>query len=194
MKYSTYSNDSALFCEQVQQLTSMYDSWNDCEKTVVIYALFKRLPFANLKFLIHSIDHYLRQSFNTPQRLSHFEDAANAITFLNKLADKYNSFATVNTSNDKIDEVPEQELGAHEKKNLEDELVSKYASKEEIVSDMLMYLPLLRPNNDEGKKVYMQFVPVIIEDSIKHNLPIELVQQILSYLLIHPSIKCEDRK
>lgn len=193
MKYSTYSNDSALFCEQVQQLTSMYDSWNDCEKTVVIYALFKRLPFANLKFLIHSIDHYLRQSFNTPQRLSHFEDAANAITFLNKLTDKYNSFAT-NTSNDKIDEVPEQELGAHEKKNLEDELVSKYASKEEIVSDMLMYLPLLRPNNDEGKKVYMQFVPVVIEDSIKHNLPIELVQQILSYLLIHPSIKCEDRK
>lgn len=194
MKYSTYSNDSALFCEQVQQLTSMYDSWNDCEKTVVIYALFKRLPFANLKFLIHSIDHYLRQSFNTPQRLSHFEDAANAITFLNKLTHKYNSLVTVNTSNDKIDEVPEQELGTQEKKNLEDELVSKYASKEEIVSDMLMYLPLLRPNNDEGKNVYLQFVPVIIEDSIKHNLPIELVQQILSYLLIHPSIKCEDRK
>lgn len=194
MKYSTYSNDSALFCEQVQQLTSMYDSWNDCEKTVVIYALFKRLPFANLKFLIHSIDHYLRQSFNTPQRLSHFEDAANAITFLHKLTNKYNTLVTVNTSNDKIDAVSDQELGAHEKKNLEDELVARYASKEEIVADMLMYLPLLRPNNEEGKKVYMQFVPLLIDDSIKHNLPIELVQQILSYLLIHPAIKCDDRK
>lgn len=194
MKYSTYSNDSALFCEQVQSLTTMYEQWNDCEKTVVIYALFKRLPFANLKFLIHSIDHYLRQSFNTPQRLSHFEDAANAITFLNKLINKYNSLITITTSNDKIDAAIEHELANGEAKNLEDELVSKYASKEEIIGDLLMYLPLLRPNNDEGKKIYMQFLPVLIEDTIKHNLPIELVQQILSYLLIHPAIKNDDRK
>lgn len=195
MKYSTYSNDSALFCEQVQSLTTMYEQWNDCEKTVVIYSLFKRLPFANLKFLIHSMDHHLRQSFNTPQRLSHFEDAANAITFLNKLISKYNSLITITTSNDKIDAAIEHELASGgESKNLEDELVSKYASKEEIISDLLMYLPLLRPNNDEGKKIYMQFLPVLIDDTIKHNLPIELVQQILSYLLIHPAIKNDDRK
>ena len=173
----------------------MYEQWNDCEKTVVIYALFKRLPFANLKLLIHSIDHYLRQSFNTPQRLSYFEDAANSISFLNKLVNKYNSLITVTASNDKIDVALEQhELGSMEGKNLEDDLVSKYASKEEIISDLLMYLPLLRPNNDDGKKVYMQFVPILIDDSIKHNLPIELVQQILSYLLIHPAIKSDDRK
>lgn len=194
MKYSTNSSDSALFCEQVQQLTSMYEQWNDCERTVVIYALFKRLPFANLKFLVHSIDFYLKQSFNTPQRLSHFEDAANAISFLNKLIHKYNTLITITTSNDKIDAGSDYELGSGEAKNLEDDLVSKYASKEEIISDLLMYLPLLRPNNDEGKKAYMQFVPVLIEDSIKHNLPIELVQQILSYLLIHPAIKSDDRK
>jgi hypothetical protein len=193
MKYSTVSNDTALFCEQVQQLTTMYDQWNDCERTVVIYALFKRLPFANLKFLVHSIDHYLKQSFNTPHRLSHFEDAANAISFLNKLVNKYNSLLTI-TTNDKADANSDHEIGNNEEKNLEDDLVSKYVSKEEIISDLLMYLPLLRPNNDEGKKAYMQFVPVLIEDSIKHNLPIELVQQILSYLLIHPAIKSDDRK
>lgn len=85
-------------------------------------------------------------------------------------------------------------MGSGDGKNLEDDLVSKYASKEEIISDLLMYLPLLRPNNDEGKKAYMQFVPVLIEDTVKHNLPIELVQQILSYLLIHPAIKSDDRK
>lgn len=195
MKYSTFSSETTtLFCEQVQQLTTMYEHWNDCERTVVIYALFKRLPFANLKFLVHSIDHYLKQSFNTPHRLSHFEDAANAISFLNKLIHKYNTLITITTSNDKIDANIDHDLGVGEGKNLEDDLVSKYASKEEIISDLLMYLPLLRPNNDEGKKAYMKFVPVLIEDTIKHNLPIELVQQILSYLLIHPAIKSDDRK
>jgi hypothetical protein len=194
MKYSTNSSESTLFCEQVQQLQNMYEQWSDCERTVVIYSLFKRLPFANLKFLVHSIDHYLKQSFSTPQRLSHFEDAANAISFLNKLIQKYNSLITITTSNDKIDTAIDLDIGIGEAKNLEDDLVSKYASKEEIISDLLMYLPLLRPTNDEGKKAYMQFVPVLIEDTIKHNLPIELVQQILSYLLIHPAIKTDDRK
>lgn len=196
MKYSNVPNDNTLFCEQVQQLTNMYEQWNDCERTVVIYALFKRLPFANLKFLVHSIDHYLKQSFSTPHRLSHFEDAANAISFLNKLIQRYNTLITITSTNntDKAETGSDLEFGNAEGKNLEDDLVSKYASKEEIIIDLLMYLPLLRPNNDEGKKAYMQFVPVLIEDSIKHNLPIELVQQILSYLLIHPTIKSDDRK
>lgn len=196
MKYSNAPNDNTLFCEQVQQLTNMYEQWNDCERTVVIYALFKRLPFANLKFLVHSIDHYLKQSFSTPHRLSHFEDAANAISFLNKLIQRYNTLITITSTNntDKAETCSDPEFGSAEGKNLEDDLVSKYVSKEEIIIDLLMYLPLLRPNNDEGKKAYMQFVPVLIEDSIKHNLPIELVQQILSYLLIHPTIKSDDRK
>lgn len=196
MKYSNAPNDNTLFCEQVQQLTNMYEQWNDCERTVVIYALFKRLPFANLKFLVHSIDHYLKQSFSTPHRLSHFEDAANAISFLNKLIQRYNTLITITSTNntDKAEICSDPEFGSAEGKNLEDDLVSKYVSKEEIIIDLLMYLPLLRPNNDEGKKAYMQFVPVLIEDSIKHNLPIELVQQILSYLLIHPTIKSDDRK
>lgn len=193
MKYSTNSGESTLFCEQVQQLTNVYEQWNDCEKTVVIYSLFKRLPFANLKFLMHSIDFYLKQSFSAPHRLSHFEDAANATSFLNKLIQKYNTLTNITASNDKID-TSDLDIGGDATKSLEDELVSKYASKEEIINDLLMYLPLLRPTNDEGKKAYMQFVPVLIEDSIKHNLPIELVQQILSYLLIHPAVKVDDRK
>ncbi|CRK95002.1 CLUMA_CG008488, isoform A [Clunio marinus] len=194
MKYSTVSSETQLFCEQVQQLTTMYEQWNDCERTVVIYALFKRLPFANLKFLIHSIDHYLKQSFNTPHRLTHFEDAANAVTFLNKLIHKYNTLINITTTSDESDFVSDYDSGSGDGKNLEDDLISKYTSKDEIINDLLMFLPLLRPNNEEGKRIYMQFVPVLIEDSIKHNLPIELVQQILSYLLIHPAIKNDDRK
>lgn len=203
MKYSANSSEnnssSTLFYEQVQQLTNIYEQWNDCERTVVIYALFKRLPFANLKFLVHSIEHHLRQSLTTPQQLVLLEEAANATSFLNKLIHKYNTLTSYSSSSsDNIDAISEQELisssCSDSIKGLEHDLVSKYSSKEEIVQDLLMYLPLLRPNNDEGKKVYIQFLPVLIEDSTKHNLPIELVQQILSYLLIHPAIKNEDKK
>jgi len=195
MKYSSNASETALFIEQVHTIQMMFESWNDCERTVAIYSMFKRLPFANLKFVVSLIDHYLKQSFNSPARLSHFEDAANATSFLNKLIHKYSTLITITTSNDKIDSATDLDMGLGDAKNLEDDLVSKYVSKEEIICDLLMYLPLLRASNEEGKKAYMQFVPVILEDTIKHNLPIELVQQILSYLLIHPAIKTDsDRK
>lgn len=190
-----YSSDSALFCEQVQQLQSMYENWNDCERTVVMYALFKRLPFANLKFLMHSIDSHLKQSFSTPHHVYNFEEMANATSFLNKLVLKYSTLVTLGNSNDKLDAVSETDSGCDsDRKNPEEDLVSKYTSKEDVVSDLLTFLPLLRPNNEDGKKVYMQLVALLIEDSTKHNLPIELVQQVLSYLLIHPAIKSDDRK
>jgi len=199
MKYSlgsTHNDHATLFCEQVQQLTTMYEQWNDCERTVVIYALFKRLPFANLKFLMHSIDYFVKQSFNAPQRMTLLEDAANAASFLGKLVQKYNTLSIFNSDKSDANNSDQEPLTCctESSKSLEDDMVSKYAYKDEIVNDLLMYLPLLRPNNDEGKKVYMQFVSVLIDDAIKHGLPIELVQQILSYLLIHPAIKCDDRK
>jgi hypothetical protein len=202
MKYLTNSSENTsssvntLFYEQVQQVTNIYDQWNDCERTVVIYTLLKRLPFSNLKFLIHSIEHQLRQNVTTPQQLVLLEEAANASSFLNKLIQRYNSLTNFTSSSDNIDANSDQEFSCSDAsiKSLENDLALKYNNKEEIVHDLLMYLPLLRPNNDEGKKVYIQFLPVLIEDSTKQNLSIELVQQILSYLLIHPAIKNEDRK
>lgn len=199
MKYSANSSEhtsSALFLEQVQHVTNIYEQWNDCERTVVAYALFKRLPFANLKLLTHAIEQYLKQNATIPKQLGLLEEAANATTFLNKLIKKYNSLVNFSSSGDNIDSSSsDPEISSNDSiKSLENDLVSKYNSKEEILQDLLMYLPMLRPNNDEGKKVYMQFLPLLIDDSIKHGMPIELVQQILSYLLIHPVIKVEDRK
>lgn len=199
MKYSSNSsenNSNALFYEQVQHLTNVYEQWNDCERTVVIYALFKRLPFANLKFLTYAIEHHLKHSVLTPQHFILLEEAANAPSFLNKLIQRYNTLVNFSSSNsDTADSNNDQEfLNCNDIKSLENDLASKYNTKDEIVQDLLMYLPLLRPNNDEGKKVYIQFLPVLIEDSLKHGLPIELVQQILSYLLIHPVIRNDDRK
>lgn len=198
MKYSSLNtSDIVLFYEQLQQMTTIYDQLNDCERTVALYIFLKRLPFANLKFLIHTIEHHMKQSITTPQHLSLMEEAANAISFLNKLTHKYATFVSFTSSTDTIDTChsdQEQFSGSSSEKSFENDLIMKYNSKEEIVQDLLMYLPLLRPNNDEGKKIYIQFLPVLVEDVIKHNLPVELVQQILSYLLIHPVVKSEDRK
>lgn len=203
MKYSSINttSDNVLFYEQVQQVTSIFEQWNDCERTVAIYALLKRLPFANLKFLIHSIEHHMKQSTTAPQHLSLMEETANAITFLNKLTHKYATFVSFTSSTDTIDtchsdQEQQQQLnsGNESAKSLENDLMLKYTNKEEIVQDLLMYLPLLRPNNNEGKKIYLQLLPVLVEDAIKQNLPVEIVQQILSYLLIHPVVKAEDRK
>lgn len=197
MKYSSFNaSDNVLFCEQVQQVTSLFEQWNDCERTVLIHALLKRLPFANHKFLIHSIERFMKQSIPTQQRLT-LEESANASTLLKKLLNKYATFVSFTSSTDTIDTCnsdQEQCSGSESVKSLENDLIMKYTCKEEIVQDLLMYLPLLRPNNDDGKKVYIQFLPVLVEDVIKQNLPVELVQQILSYLLIHPAVKAEDRK
>lgn len=178
-------------------MTNIYDQWSDCERTVFIYALIKQLPPANLKFLLHSIEHHIKQ-VTSPQPLLLMEDAANAVSFLNKLVHKYGTLVSITSSTDTIDTChsssnEEQFSGTESIKSLENDLVLKYTSKEEIIQDLLMYLPLLRPNNDEGKKVYFQLLPILIEDAIKHSIPVELVQQILSYLLIHPVVKNEDR-
>ncbi|XP_070497457.1 protein Smaug [Chironomus tepperi] len=197
MKYFSNSSDNmisnTLFHEQVTQVKSIFDHWNECERTVVIYALIKKMSFYSLKLLMNSIENHLRQN-QSPQQSLMYEEAANASSFLNKLLQRYNSLTNFKSSSDNIDANSDQEFNSSDNiKSLEDDLVLKYNNKDNIVNDLLTYLPLLRPNNDEGKKVYIQFLPLLIEDSIKHNLSIELVQQYLSLLLIHPVIKSEDR-
>ncbi|CRL01132.1 CLUMA_CG014369, isoform A [Clunio marinus] len=184
--------DTATLSHTYNQFAAMYSQWNDCEKTLVINTVFKLLPFANIKLLSNSIDHHLENHFNKPHRVSHLEDAANATTFLNKLFQKYKTLTVTETS-DKNDKNCEKEDKTKEEKNLEDNLVAKYSNKEEIASDLLMYLPLLRSNNDECKKAYMQFVPLILEDTTKSVLPAILIQQYLTYLMIHPMIKNDDQ-
>lgn len=193
MKFPNNTFDTTPFHEQVQQLTNIYEQWNDCERTVIIFALSKRLPAANLKFLASSFDHHLRLS--SSQRINHHEEVANSISFLYKITKKYSSLPATSslTANDKLDTAYDHEASL-DVKLLEDDTIARYSSKEEILHDLLMYIPLLRATNDEGKKLYMQFVPQLIEDTMKYNFSVEFVQQIISYLLIHPVVKTEDRK
>lgn len=49
----------ALFCEQVAELTRVFSQWNECEQTVVLYALLRRIPAVQARFLVQAIQHSL---------------------------------------------------------------------------------------------------------------------------------------
>lgn len=200
MKYSTNSSEYSTnesFHEQAQKVANIYEHWNSVERTVVICALLKRLPFPNLKLIAHAIDQRLKE-ITTPQQIKLQEEAANSTSYLNKLIQRYNSLTNFTSSNDNIDANSDQEFNFNDNNNgaksLEHDLVSKSTNKDDIMLELLSYVPLLRPNNDETKKVYIQFLPVLIDDAFKQYLPIELVQRLLSYLIIHPGSNAEDKK
>ncbi|XP_059614054.1 protein Smaug isoform X2 [Phlebotomus argentipes] len=172
MKYP--GHPSQVFCEQVGTVTTLFEQWNECERTVVLYALLKRVPFANLKFLQLSIEYNIAQNYNSQSRLQILESNSNNGVFLAKLLNAYKG-------NKDQDAVIYEALGKQER-------------KEDILTELLQYLPLLKPGNDDAKAVYMAIVPIAVDDSVRQLVPAELVQQILSYLLIHPAVTSEDRR
>uniref|UniRef100_A0A182MU59 Protein Smaug n=1 Tax=Anopheles culicifacies TaxID=139723 RepID=A0A182MU59_9DIPT len=259
MKYPG-GNPSTMFCEQVGTVTSLFEQWNDCERTVVLYALLKRVPFANLKFLQVSIDYNLAQNYSTQAKLQQLETKANSTILLGMLVQRYyqlsghssaaaslliggtqlnnNNNNSVNnnlkatteasslyellkkSSNSAVDGVtpailkespiisatsnssttaaippahnpltPKGGGGGHEQ-----QLQREPETKEDILKDILMYLPLLAPGNDEAKSLYMSLIPAAVDDACRQLVPTEIVQQTLSYLLIHPAITNDDRR
>lgn len=47
------------FNEQVGELTRMFCQWNECEQTVVLYALLRNIPAVQARFLSLAIEHSL---------------------------------------------------------------------------------------------------------------------------------------
>ncbi|XP_053664372.1 protein Smaug [Anopheles marshallii] len=260
MKYPG-GNPSTMFCEQVGTVTSLFEQWNDCERTVVLYALLKRVPFANLKFLQVSIDYNLAQNYSTQAKLQQLETKANSTILLGMLVQRYyqlsghssaaaslliggaqlnnnNNSNSVNnnlktntetgtpyellkkssspagdgsvpvvlkespvisatTNSSTTATIPPSAHNPHAPKGgggHEQQLQREPETKEDILKDILMYLPLLAPGNDEAKSLYMSLIPAAVDDACRQLVPTEIVQQTLSYLLIHPAITNDDRR
>ncbi|KFB51118.1 AGAP006702-PA-like protein [Anopheles sinensis] len=259
-----------MFCEQVGTVTSLFEQWNDCERTVVLYALLKRVPFANLKFLQVSIDYNLAQNYSTQSKLLQLETKANSTALLSKLVQKYyrlsghtnasaslliggphlnnnnnnnthsvnNNLKATNESSSLYDLLKKSEAGVplpastdeslpsasssssrvgttatitvtassvpvkngttgsagHEPQQQQQQQQREPETMEDILKDILMYLPLLAPGNDEAKSMYMSLIPAAVDDACRQLVPTEIVQQTLSYLLIHPAITNDDRR
>ncbi|XP_052859744.1 protein Smaug [Anopheles cruzii] len=251
MKYPG-GNPSTMFCEQVSTVTSLFEQWNDCERTVVLYALLKRVPSVNLKFLQVSIDYNLAQNCPSEVKLHELEARANDTTLLRMLVQRYyqlsggghaaagssltgglqlnNNNNNTNSVNNNLKAQPESaslyELlkksithgpsGHHHHQHhhlVSNNLLSPSSNEssvssssfddheerppetmENILKDILNYLPLLTPGNDVAKSMYMSLIPGAVEDACRQLVPTEIVQQTLSYLLIHPAITNDDRR
>lgn len=196
MKYPG-GNTSTLFCEQVGTVTSLFEQWNDCERTVVLYALLKRVPYANLKFLQLSIEYNIAQNYNSQSKLQMLENNSNNAVFLTKLINTYKNFKCNEPQIQKESVIYETSAANGIKKS--NSLIyldnfGKYDKKEDVLNDILTYLPLLKPGNDDAKAVFLSLIPCAVDDSVRQLIPMELVQQILSYLLIHPAISNDDRR
>lgn len=197
---------NALFCEQVTTVTNLFEQWNDCERTVVMYALLKRLRYPSLKFLQYSIDNNLTQNLGTCQsNLSSvvIDINANNPAYLQNLLGAYkvcqpsDLVEGMSSSSSDKDAIPcygsdfqitsiNPTLCADERK--------LYTRKEDILNEVLNMLPLLKPGNEEAKLSYMTLISLAVKDTVQQMVPPELVQQIFSYMLIHPAIGSEDRR
>ncbi|XP_046749622.1 protein Smaug homolog 1 isoform X2 [Diprion similis] len=71
----------ALFCEQVGELTRVFSQWNECEQTVVLYALLRRIPAVQARFLAQAVQH----SLHSVSELNSQELNANNPGFINSL-------------------------------------------------------------------------------------------------------------
>ncbi|XP_055380872.1 protein Smaug [Condylostylus longicornis] len=177
-----FDNNPSLFCEEVGTATMLFEKWNDCERTVVIYAFLKRLRYPNLKFLQYSIESVLAHI--TTVELQAFEFNSNSSEYLQQLIFAYNDNDEANSyeSNNAI--------GLQNEKRF----TSLHNKKESILKEILEMLPLLRPGNNETKSMYLSLIPLAVKDTVKQTVSAELTQQIISYLLIHPAIFNDDRK
>lgn len=191
MKFPGGSNPSALFCEQVSTVTSLFEQWNECERTVVMYALLKRIPYANLKFLQISIEYSLMQNYNS---LSVLERNSNNVIYLTKLLNYYKTFRCDTTTTNHRGINYHGDSVIYEPNSYSDDIPMTYEKKEDVLKEVLLLLPLLKPGNDEAKLIYLSLISLAVHDTVRQAVSAELVQQIFSYLLIHPAISNDDRR
>lgn len=59
MRQNMKMSPTVPFSEQVSELTRLFCSWNECEQTVVLYALLRRIPAVQARFLAQAVQHTL---------------------------------------------------------------------------------------------------------------------------------------
>ncbi|XP_055844950.1 protein Smaug [Episyrphus balteatus] len=188
MKFSSGSS-TAVFSEQVSTVASLFDKWSDCERTVVIYALIKRMRYPSLRFLQYSLENSLTLNAGLYNGMPTFDINANSPLYLETLINAYKSLP----SNDSTDNTDKDAMyfGSDFMFKNDGKLYNK---KEDILNEILEILPLLKPGSDEAKAIYLSLIPLAVEDTGREIVSTELVQQIFSYLLIHPAISNDDRR
>lgn len=208
MKFSS-NNTAAIFGEQIDTVSDFFEKWSDCERTVVIYALLKRLPYSCLKFMQSTIEQTFAQCTCIDQ-IQLMEQQSNCKLYLMELCDSYKMLTTTNSdvqlNKDSIfNESDRLIIGEntnlnnnnnnnHNLNNNNNHIADKLNKKEDILNDILNYMPMLKIGNDDAKQVYLSLIPFMVDDARRGIVNTLIVQQILSFLSIHPALSTDDRR
>lgn len=225
------TTSATLFSEQVSKVCDLFQDWNDCERSVSLFAVLKRIPFSCTKFLQSVIDTNLSQAYCL-EHTKLLEHNANSAVFIHSLHEAYSTMGSrdstaassqssqslISSAATKRDSLIFGEAAAHANNARRASLqppatqrrpnktepssssagagggVKCYERKEDVLGEILTLMPILTPGNEDAKCAYLEFIPMTVEDAIRGAVNTSLVQQIFSYLLIHPAFSTDDRR
>lgn len=208
MRY-TNNQTTDMFKEHVMSVVQLFANWSDCQRTVAICLLLKTLPYNCLKIIQSAID-VTYAHCNCPEKLALWEKQSNNTSFLTELCDIYKHLTTCNAPND-VQLNNKDTIFYHDyERNLTTENANnnnnftshnnnlnnfeKCDKKEDILNEILNFMPMLKIGNDDAKKAYLSFIPFMVEDARRGVISTPIAQQILSFLLMHPALTAEDKR
>lgn len=163
---------------------------------------YKLLSVANSDVQLINLSPNIDAIYNDPDRLIIGENITNLINSnsSNSNISNSNSNNTINSSTTTINTTTTSNnnntntnnLNHYSSKNSTSS--DKFSKKEDILNDVLNYILMLKIGNDEATKVYLSLIPFMVADARNGIVSIEIVQQILSVLVAHPSLSSEARK
>lgn len=176
------------YSEQIKIIWNIFDKWSECERTVAICKLLRSLPAFWLKFIQSTIEQQFAECTDN-EHIQMMEQQSNSKLHLTKLYEAYKMTSTSESECYYIGE-PTNNNNNNNYQNLSD----IGHRKEKILSDILRYTLLMKSGNDDAKKVYLSLIPYMVEDARQGIVTSTTVQQILSFLLIHPALNDYDRQ
>lgn len=235
---SSSTSSLSSFSEQVGLVINLFQDWNDCERSVSLFAVLKRIPFSCTKFMQSVIDANLAQTFAGDGHSKQLERNANSGAHVRWLHETYrgldgdgvgggggkaattrlgyvSSGSTSSCMNGPANREPlfgdpetSRLAPGHAMQTRPTPMsgasrrgsappgsdASRYERKEDVLNDILTLLPILTPGNDEAKSAYLEVIPAAVDDAIRGTVNTTLVQQIFSYVLIHPAFTADDRR
>lgn len=166
------------YSEQIKIILDFFNKWSECERTVAICKLLKFLPGFWLKFVLSTIEQQFSECPDN-EHIQLMEQQSNSKSHLSKLYEAYKMTSTSDLEGNN---------------NNYHHMMDIDHKKEKILKDILRYTLLLKCGNDEAKMDYLSLIPYMVEDARRGIVSTKIVQQILSFLLIHPALNDNDRR